>query len=70
MLGVLLRFREHLVAVSGDMQAMFHLVCLLPQDPAKVSLEGHGERTECRHLWVPLMPSSVMHRITGKEMRK
>ncbi|KAJ7997480.1 hypothetical protein DPEC_G00229450 [Dallia pectoralis] len=32
LLGVLLRFREHAVAISGDIKGMFHQVRLLPQD--------------------------------------
>ncbi|XP_067303718.1 uncharacterized protein [Pseudorasbora parva] len=32
LLGVLLRFREHGVAVSGDIRSMFHQVQLLPED--------------------------------------
>ncbi|KAL0153880.1 hypothetical protein M9458_050801 [Cirrhinus mrigala] len=32
LLGVLIRFREHSVAVSGDMKGMFHQVQLLEQD--------------------------------------
>lgn len=32
LLGVLLRFRQHSVAVSGDIRAMFHQVRLLPED--------------------------------------
>ncbi|XP_072569309.1 uncharacterized protein [Paramormyrops kingsleyae] len=32
LLGVLLRFREHCVGVSGDIKAMFHQVLLLPED--------------------------------------
>jgi len=32
LLGVLLRFREHQVAISGDIRAMFHQVRLLPSD--------------------------------------
>lgn len=32
LLGVLLRFREHQIAISGDIRAMFHQVRLLPSD--------------------------------------
>lgn len=32
LLGVLLRFRQHPVAVSGDIKAMFHQIRLLPED--------------------------------------
>ncbi len=32
LLGVLLRFREHTVAVSADIRGMFHQVRLLPED--------------------------------------
>ncbi|XP_048877738.1 uncharacterized protein LOC125747060 [Brienomyrus brachyistius] len=32
LLGVLLRFREHAVAVSGDIRSMFHQIRLLPED--------------------------------------
>ncbi|XP_030609039.1 uncharacterized protein LOC115796760 [Archocentrus centrarchus] len=32
LLGVLLRFREHCVGVSGDIKGMFHQVWLLPED--------------------------------------
>lgn len=34
LLGVLLRFREHAVAISGDIEGMFHQVRLLPEDRA------------------------------------
>ncbi|XP_052456318.1 uncharacterized protein LOC128016040 [Carassius gibelio] len=32
LLGVLLRFRQHAVAISGDIRAMFHQIRLLPED--------------------------------------
>lgn len=32
LLGILLRFREHSVAISGDIHGMFHQVLLLPED--------------------------------------
>lgn len=32
LLGVLLRFREHPVGISGDIKGMFHQVHLLPED--------------------------------------
>ncbi|KAK7881024.1 hypothetical protein WMY93_030613 [Mugilogobius chulae] len=32
LIGVLLRFRQYAVAISGDIRAMFHQVCLLPDD--------------------------------------
>ena len=36
LLGVLLRFREHVVAISGDIRAMFHQIRLLPEDRSLV----------------------------------
>ena len=32
LLGVLLRFRQHKIAISGDVKSMFHQVRLLPRD--------------------------------------
>ncbi|XP_073718572.1 uncharacterized protein [Misgurnus anguillicaudatus] len=32
LLGVIMRFRQHAIAVSGDIKGMFHQVCLLPED--------------------------------------
>ncbi|XP_048259935.1 uncharacterized protein LOC124119260 [Haliotis rufescens] len=32
LLGVFLRFRQHIIAVSGDIKAMFHQIRLLPED--------------------------------------
>jgi len=32
LLGVLLRFWEHVVTISGDIKGMFHQVHLLPED--------------------------------------
>ncbi|XP_038071933.1 uncharacterized protein LOC119740637 [Patiria miniata] len=32
LIGVLLRFRQHAIAISGDIKAMFHQVRLLPED--------------------------------------
>ncbi|KAM7011924.1 uncharacterized protein LKV04_021781 [Tautogolabrus adspersus] len=32
LLGVLLRFRQHQVAISGDIKSMFHQIRLLPED--------------------------------------
>lgn len=40
LLGVLLQFQEHTIAISGDIQAMFHQVRLLPSDTTLLSLIG------------------------------
>lgn len=32
LLGVLIRFREHQVAISGNIKGMFHQIRLLPTD--------------------------------------
>lgn len=36
LLGVLMCFRQHIVAISSDIQNMFHQVRLLPEDPPGV----------------------------------
>ena len=46
LLGVLLRFRERAVAISGDIKSMFHQVRLLPED-----------RPLLRFVWRDLHPS-------------
>ncbi|XP_042069251.1 uncharacterized protein LOC121812105 [Haplochromis burtoni] len=45
LLGVLLRFREHAVAISGDIKGMFHQIRLLPED-----------RSLLRFVWRDLHP--------------
>ena len=47
LIGVLLRFRKHQVAVSGDIKAMFHCVQVLPSD-----------RSMLRFLWRELEPNA------------
>ncbi|XP_052446016.1 uncharacterized protein LOC127987697 [Carassius gibelio] len=47
LLGVLIRFREHRVAISGDIKGMFHQVRLLPRD-----------RPLLRFLWRDLKPEN------------
>lgn len=42
LLGVLLRFREHKIAISGDIRRMFHQICLLPQDKPLLHFLLHG----------------------------
>ncbi|XP_073770437.1 uncharacterized protein [Danio rerio] len=46
LLGVLLRFREHGVAVSGDIKAMFHQVQLLPEDRALLRFVWRDRRED------------------------
>ncbi|XP_070410955.1 uncharacterized protein [Nothobranchius furzeri] len=46
LLGVLLRFREHSVAASGDIKAMFHQVCLLPEDKPLLRFLWRGMKRE------------------------
>lgn len=46
LLGVLLRFREHAVAVSGHIRGMFHQVRLLPQDRALLRFVWRDVRSE------------------------
>ncbi|CAI5657811.1 unnamed protein product [Oreochromis niloticus] len=47
LLGVLLRFREHAVAISGDIKGMFHQIRLLPED-----------RSLLRFVWRDLHPEA------------
>ena len=42
----MLKFREYAVAVSGDIKAMFHKVCLLPDDRALLRFVWHDMRRE------------------------
>ena len=42
LLGVLLRFRQHPVAISGDIKAMFHQVQLFPKDITPLYMARHG----------------------------
>lgn len=47
LLGVLLRFREHSVAISSDIEGIFHQVRLLPKDqPLLLFLWRHLERNK------------------------
>ncbi|XP_030609347.1 uncharacterized protein LOC115796997 [Archocentrus centrarchus] len=46
LLGVLLRFREHTVAVSSDIQGMFHQVRLLPEDKPLLRFLWRNLKTE------------------------
>ncbi len=45
LLGVLIRFQQHAVAISADIRAMFHQIRLLPRKTSpKVHLVKHVER--------------------------
>ncbi|KAG1926140.1 guanine nucleotide-binding protein G(I)/G(S)/G(O) subunit gamma-2 [Pimephales promelas] len=46
LLGVLLRFREHCVAISGDIRGMFHQVLLLPEDKPLLRFLWRGMRRD------------------------
>ncbi len=46
LLGVLLRFREHCVAISGDTRGMFHRVLLLPEDRPLLRFLWHDLRRD------------------------
>lgn len=62
-LGVLLRFRQHAVAMSGDIRAMFHVVWLFPQrlGPPSVHLAGPAERPRTHHL--RMASASIWHHL-------
>ncbi|KAK7945263.1 hypothetical protein WMY93_000991 [Mugilogobius chulae] len=49
LLGVLLRFREHCVAISGDIKAMFHQVRLLPEDKPLLRFLWRSMKRSRRH---------------------
>ncbi|KAK7933271.1 hypothetical protein WMY93_004167 [Mugilogobius chulae] len=74
LVGVLLRFREHNVAISGDIKGMFHQVCLLPEDKPLMRFIWRSDRdkppdiyewqvlpfgTTCSPCWRPLPSSSI-----------
>lgn len=42
LLGVLLRFRQHTIAISGDIKGMFHQVRLLPADKSVLHFIWRG----------------------------
>ncbi|XP_073715795.1 uncharacterized protein [Misgurnus anguillicaudatus] len=46
LLGVLLRFREHSVAISGDIKSMFHQVRLVPEDKPLLRFLWRGMKKE------------------------
>lgn len=51
LLGVLLRFRQYPVAVSGDIKGMFHQIRLLPADkPVLRFIWRDMKRTDVAHL--------------------
>ncbi|XP_063321729.1 uncharacterized protein LOC134619834 [Pelmatolapia mariae] len=54
LLGVLLRFREYAVAISGDIRGMFHQVRLLPEDQPLLRFlwrDGERERSPDVYEW-------------------
>lgn len=46
LLGVLLRFREHSVGISGDIRGLFHQVLLLPEDRPLLRFLWRGMRRD------------------------
>ncbi|KAK3516431.1 hypothetical protein QTP70_012090 [Hemibagrus guttatus] len=57
LLGVLIRFREHPVAVSGDIKAMFHQIRLFPED-----------RPLLRFLWRDLKMDETPRFLSGSHL--
>ena len=58
LLGVLLRFREHAVAISGDIRGMFHQVRILPEDQTLLRFlwrDGERERSPDVYEWRVLL---------------
>lgn len=46
LVGVFIRFRQHQIAVSGDIRAMFHQIRLLPEDRPLLQLIWRDLRCE------------------------
>ncbi|KAK0137358.1 hypothetical protein N1851_026443 [Merluccius polli] len=58
LLGVLLRFRQYGVAISGDIRAMFHQVRLLPEDQPLLRIAWRNMRREKQpdvYQWQPML---------------